>query len=108
MEWSIPDTTYSEYYETLHGQIEYWLLYVLLGQRRRIYGFPPFWFGALNSMILYLEHVSYSPFIDHPKYGHPKAELDWDMRDVPEGQEDLIDENYLPKADLITRTTRYI
>lgn len=98
MEWSIPDTTFSEYYETLHGQIEYWLLWAFLGQMKRQYRFPLFWFGAQNSIDLYLEHVSYSPFLDHPEYGRPTKEvISWDMRDVPEGQEDLVDENYIPR-----------
>lgn len=100
MDWSIPDTTFSEYYNTLQGQIEYWLLWAMLGQMSYRAGrsnFPMFWYGAENSIGLYLEHCSYSPFLDNPRLGHPKMILAWDMRNVPEGQESSVDENFIPR-----------
>lgn len=99
MEWSIPDTFYSDYFYTLHGQIEYWLLWAMMGYMKRKglwMRTPMFWYGAQNSIGLYLEHCHYSPFLDNPRHGHPKASLDWDMRNVPEGQEHEVDENFIP------------
>lgn len=100
MEWSIPNTFYSDYFHTLHGQLEYWILWAFCGHMER-YGkwmkTPPFWCGAENSIGLYLEHPSYSPFLYHPVYGNPKESLKWDMRNVPEGQDHEVDENFIPK-----------
>jgi hypothetical protein len=98
MEWSIPDTFYSDYLYTLQGQLEYMVLWFIKEKMKGKWNRTPmFWYGAQNDIALYLEHPAYSPFLYNPRHGNPKMPLDWDMRNVPAGQEHLVDENYLPK-----------
>jgi len=100
--WLVDDT-FSEYYHTVGGQIEYWLLVVCLGALKRYNGYTsPFWFGAENRVHLYLIHPSYSPFVNNPRLpgpGCPKMEIEpWRMDNPPEGQEGELDEDFIPKA----------
>ena len=102
------DDTFSEYFHTWEGQMEYWLMWIFVGaMKRHQHCFPLFWFGAENEMYLYLIHPSYSPFVDHPSLGHPKMPLEWSMRNVPKGQEHLVDENFLPKIEIIPLIGRF-
>ena len=97
--WTSEDT-YSEYFHTCEGQLEYWLMWMFLGAMRQFQSRAPlFWSGAQNEMYLYLIHPSFSPFVDHPLLGHPKMPLAWRMSNVPEGQRHLVDENFLPIMD---------
>src|SRR5690349_1894705 len=97
MKW-ISDDYFSEYYYTWEGQLEYWLMQIFYGAMTKYTRlFPPFWCGAWNEMALYLNHPSYSPFVDHPRLPK-KMSLQWCMSNVPEGQEHLVDENFLPRS----------
>lgn len=103
--WSSEDT-FSEYYNSLGGQIEYFLMcFCLAAMRKNSRNQPPFWYGAQNAMHLYLIHASYSPFVDAP-WSHKKQSSSWNMTEVPEGQEHLVDENFLPRK--INRNPRFV
>jgi len=95
--WTSEDTP-SEYFHSWAGQLEYCLVHICLQTMQQYTRYWPwYWFGAQNSLALYLIHPSYSPFVDHPHLGNPKMFLDWDKRNVPEGQEHFVDENFLPR-----------
>lgn len=96
--WTSEDVP-SEYFNTCAGKLEFFVVCFLYGGMRKISPFAPmFWYGAENEMALYLIHPSYSPFVDHPRLGHPKRPLEWNMTKVPKGQENLVDENFIPNA----------
>jgi len=95
--WTSQDT-FSEYFHTWEGQVEYLLMCIFLGaMRKHQYSFPMCWFGAQNDMELYLIHPSFSPFVDHPFLGRPKTPLKWRMNNIPKDQRHLVDENFLPR-----------
>lgn len=62
---------------------------------KEIRNLPLFWFGALNEIALYLGHKGYSPFVNKPD-NWKMIEPEWNMTRVPVGQEDSVDENFLP------------
>lgn len=73
----------SAYFHTLWGQLEYWLLGMLLEAESRVYPPLPIYFcGACNSIALYLSHPSYSPFVQPFSWarGEPLGTSTWDLR----------------------------
>lgn len=95
--WSDSDT-FTEYFSSLEGQIEYWIVMICYGAfEKNTRRFPMFWYGAQNSLHLYLIHPCYSPFVTNPSYEvKDKFPIEWSLYKVPEGQEHLVDENFLP------------
>lgn len=60
------------------GQFEYWLLTIIqTAFQRKLDTWPSTYFGGLNSIDLYLNHESYSPFLQQPYYLDAPMELEW-------------------------------
>ena len=60
---------YTDYFNSIYGQIEYWgVMFMIAGYKMNSGKFPMNWYGKYNNMMLYLTHWGYSPFVDHPKH----------------------------------------
>lgn len=99
-QWTAHDTP-SKYYHSFAGQFEYMLMRFFSSEMNRIARQTPlFWSGAGNAIELYIIHPSYSPFVNNEwsPEGKRRQITMWKMDDVPEGQEDTVDENFIPIA----------
>lgn len=57
---------YTEYFHSVNGQIEYWLVMLLAGgYRMALSKLPLNWYGKYNELGLYLVHWAYSPFVEY-------------------------------------------
>jgi len=94
----------NDYLHSFEGQVEYWLVQILAGSFSKVISRTPwYWFGGYNEIQLYLSHPSYSPFFDWGPVnsclmGKGKQPLTWRVDDIPEGQEHMVDENFIPIA----------
>lgn len=69
---------WSPYYNTLVGQFEYWTLTIMREAfRRNLDNWPSTYYGGLNSIDLYLNHPSYSPFWKQPSYCKGIEPTEW-------------------------------
>lgn len=80
----------TSYRDTWTGATEYWALSLFCqAVRLSLRRLPLYYFGAYNALSLYLEHPSYSPFVDwvhQPMKSLAKMVPDWDSRNVPSAE----------------------
>ena len=68
----------SDYGRSLIGQFEYWLLTIMrTAFHRNLDNWPSTYYGGLNSIDLYLNHPSYSPFWKQPSYCKGIEPTEW-------------------------------
>lgn len=68
----------SAYFNTPMGQFEYWLLTIMrTAFQRNLDKWPSTYYGGLNAIDLYLNHESYSPFLQQPECLTDIMVADW-------------------------------